>query len=236
LDQLPLWGDNGGMIGSHYSLKDNPMTYTDRREQVYRMALRLYEAGLIRLSAGNISLRGEDGQIAITPSGLWYENMQPDDIVIINPDGAVVDAGPGRKPSSEWALHTAILAALPEVDAVVHTHSIYALVFASLVKEIPAISIELIPAGGTIPVAPYAPAGTPEVGRGAAEIFRSNPGLKGLLLQNHGLVTVGKTLDRAFEYALDIETAAQAYHLALQIGQPVTLTAEQIDDFHQYHG
>ncbi|MBN1123183.1 MAG: class II aldolase/adducin family protein [Anaerolineae bacterium] len=212
------------------------MNITDQREQVYRMALRLYGAGLIRLSAGNVSLRGDDGLIAITPSGLWYEKMQPDDIVIIDPNGAVVDAKPGHKPSSEWALHTAILAALPQVNAVIHTHSIYALVFASLVKEIPAISIELIPAGGNIPVAPYAPAGTPEVGRGAAAVFQSRPGLKGLLLQNHGLVTIGETLDRAFEYALDIETAAQAYHLALQVGQPVTLTAEQIDDFHRYHG
>ncbi len=212
------------------------MTYTDRREQVHKTALRLSEAGLIRLSAGNLSLRGEDGHIAITPSGLWYENMQPDDIVIIDPDGKVVDARPGRVPSSEWALHTAILAAIPEINAVVHTHSIYALVFASLVKEIPAISIELIPAGGTIPIAPYATPGTPEVGRGAAAIFQSRPGLKGLLLQNHGLVTIGETLDRAFEYALDIETAAQAYHLALQVGQPVSLTADQIDDFHRHHG
>jgi L-ribulose-5-phosphate 4-epimerase len=212
------------------------MDIIDRHEQVYRMALRLYEVGLIRLSAGNVSLRGDDGLIAITPSGLWYDDMQSDDIVIIDPDGAVVDAKPGRKPSSEWALHTAILAALPEVNAVVHTHSIYALVFASLVREIPVISMELVPAGGAIPIAPYAIPGTPEVGRGAAAVFQSHPGLKGLLLQNHGLVAVGETLNRAFEYALDIETAAQVYHLALQVGQPVSLSADQIDDILRHHG
>ena len=214
----------------------SPMPPIDQREQVYETAYRLYNSGLIRLSAGNISLRGKYDNIAITPSGIWYEYMEPEDVVIIDLEGHIVDAKSGRKPSSEWALHSAIYLTMPEVKAIVHTHSIYALVFASLVKEIPPISIELIPAGGTIPVAPYAPAGTPEVGHGAAAIFQSQPGLKGLLLQNHGLVTIGKTLDEAFEYALDIETAAQAYHLALQIGQPVTLTDDQIDDFFRYHG
>ena len=210
--------------------------FADLREAVYETTLRLAEANLIRLSAGNISLRDDAGHIAITPSGVKYVDMAPADIVIIDAEGRVLDGKPGLKPSSEYQLHTILMQDLPGVQAMVHTHSLYALTFAALNRSIPMISLELLPAGGEIPVAPYVCPGTAGVGTGAAAVFRQHPGLMGLLLQNHGLVAVGPTLDRAYEYAYDIEVAAQVYHLALQVGQPVVLTDGQIEEMRHNYG
>lgn len=203
------------------------MPFDELRYNVWAITRKLYECDLIRLSAGNVSAR-EGDHVAITPSGVMYDRLQPEDILIINRDGQVVDGRPGLRPSSEYQLHTAILRELPAVCAVVHTHSTYALTFSALGREIAPVSIELVAAGGAIPVAPYACPGTPEVGQVSVEILKARPELKGLLLQNHGLVSVGATLEQAYEVAYDIEVGAQVYWRALQVGDPVVLTGEQM--------
>ena len=205
------------------------MNYTDAKQMVHQTALQLNGANLIRLSAGNISFRTQDGMVAITPSGVPYAGMVPEDIVVIDLDGNIVDAVEGRKPSSEYLLHTSILKRLPDVNAVIHTHSYYAITFAALDRELPPVCIELLITGGPIPVAPYALPGTVEVGEIAADILQERPELKGCLLKNHGMVSIGGSLKEAFAYASDIETGARVYHQALQIGEPETIPEADIE-------
>lgn len=202
--------------------------YEELREGVLDCVRRLCEAGLTRLSAGNVSARGQGGAVAITPSGVLYRGMTREDIVIIDLDGQVLE---GRhKPSSEWRVHAYLLQRLPGTGAVVHTHSAYAIAFAALGRPIPPVSLEAVLAGGVVPLAPYACPGTWAVGETAFEALQAHPGATGALLQNHGLVAVGADLDAAFQNAANIETAAQIYHLTLQAGTPVELTPAQIEE------
>lgn len=203
------------------------MNYTTVREEVYETVMKARAAGLIRLSAGNISARTEEGLVAITPSGIQYDVLRPEEIAIVDLDGKPVDAP--RKPSSETPMHTAIYRNLPNVGAICHTHSPYAITFATLGKEVPMISIELFTCGAPIPVAPWACPGTAGAGVVTVEIFRSRPDLKICLLRNHGLVSIGKDLGNAFELALDAEVGMQIYYQTLQIGQPEIMTQDYID-------
>jgi L-ribulose-5-phosphate 4-epimerase len=202
------------------------MSYTAIREQVYQTVLKSVNAGLIRLSVGNISVRAQEGLVAITPRGIPYDVLRPEEIAIVDLEGRPVDAP--KKPSSETPMHTAIYHDLPEVGAILHTHSLYAITFATLGKDIPIVTIELFVCGAPIPVAPWACPGTPEAGKVTVKLFRERPGLKICLLRNHGLVSIGENLDKAFEYAVAAETGMQAYHHALQIGQPELITEDRI--------
>lgn len=205
------------------------MSYQEYQQQVYETTLQLVEIDLIRLSSGNVSLRMPDGNVAITPSGILYTEMEPEDIVIIDLNNEVI-AGK-HKPSSEKQLHTEIYKARSDVNAVVHTHSRFAIAFASTGMSLPVSNIEILAVGGPIPVDAYATPGTLEVGLGAANQFTENPGLKALLLQNHGMVAIGKNMNDAYQNAYKAETGAEIHHLALQTGQDViVLTPEQIED------
>ena len=208
------------------------MDSEELKNQVFRTTMELCDVGLIRLSAGNISARDKDGNMAITPTGLPYSRMRPVDIVITDLDGQVVDGG--LKPSSETPMHTAIYRRLPNVGAVVHTHSVYAIAFATIGIEIPVVCLEILSVGGPVPIAPYACPGSSEAGRIACECFESHPDLRVLLLRNHGLVAIGENLEQAFQNAYKCETGAQIYHIALQTGRtPMALSAEQIAEIHQ---
>ena len=209
------------------------MNYKKAKQLVYQTAVRLNEVNLIRLSAGNISYRTQDGMVAITPSGVPYNVMTPADIVVIDFEGNIVDAEENCKQSSEYLLHTSILKRLPDVNGVIHTHSYYAITFAALDKELPPVCIELLVTGAPIPVIPYALPGTLEVGEMAADVLQERPELKGCLLKNHGMVSIGSTLSEAFAYALDIETGARIYHQAIQVGEPELIPQADIEAIRQ---
>ncbi|HOJ01474.1 MAG TPA: class II aldolase/adducin family protein [Anaerolineaceae bacterium] len=205
------------------------MDYLSYKKEVFDTTLKLVEIDLIRLSSGNISVRLPDNNIAITPSGVPYDQMAPEDIVIMDLTGKKLEGE--FKPSSEKALHNEIYKAKPDVHAVVHTHSVYAIAFSSVGMELPVMCIELLSAGAPIPVAAYRCPGTEEVGIDAAQYFVDRPRLKGLLLKNHGLVAIGKNLNDAYQNAYKIETGAEIYHLALQTGvKPTPLNKEQIEE------
>ena len=210
------------------------MDYSQYRQQVYETTLKLVEVDLIRMSSGNISVKCPDGNIAITPSGIIYDVLKPQDIVIMDADANLIEGE--YKPSSEKHLHTEIYKARPDVNAVVHTHSRYGIAFASVDLAIPVTNIEILAVGGPIPVADYATPGTPEVGIAAAKYFIDRPRLKALLLKNHGMVAIGKNLSDAYQNAYKTETGAEIYHLSLQTGREVkSLTDEQIADiFNRY--
>lgn len=205
------------------------MDYSSYKEQILQTTLDLVDIDLIRLSSGNISRRLPDGNVAITPSGVLYSIMVPDDVVIMDLDNQVVEGK--HKPSSEKQLHTEIYKARPDVQAVVHTHSRFSIAFAAVGMELPVSNIEILAVGGPIPVAPYQVPGTLEVGLGAAGYFKERLGLKALLLESHGMVAVGKSLLDAYQNAYKTETGAEIYHLSLQTGQEVkVLTQAQIDE------
>jgi L-ribulose-5-phosphate 4-epimerase len=209
------------------------MKYREIRALVFSMVAKAQAAGLIRLSAGNISTRTEDGLVAITPSGIRYDVLRAEDIAIVDLDGRPVDAP--RKPSSELPMHLAILRELPEVGAIFHTHSPFAISFAILGREVPLVNLELLTCGGPLPVAPWACPGTPEAGKVTIDIFRRRPELKICLLRNHGLVAIGRDVENAYEIAYDAEVGMQTYYQALQVGKPEPLTPDQIDQIHRVY-
>jgi ribulose-5-phosphate 4-epimerase/fuculose-1-phosphate aldolase len=211
----------------------NRLNYPTLREEVCETTRMLCENHLIRLSAGNISMRADSHSFAITPAGLRYDRMRPEDIPILDLDGNILEGE--RQPSSETPMHSAILRAFPEVGGIVHTHSVNAIAFATTSTELPVICMELLSVGGPVPVAPYACPGSAEAGAVAVEAFKSRPNLKCLMLRNHGLLAIGRTLYDAYENAYKFETGAEVYFKAIQIGTPVPLTAAQIAEVYRVY-
>ena len=194
------------------------------REDVLNICREMYRMGLVRGTSGNVSSRdSESGLIAIKPSGVPYEDMELEDITIIDIERNVIEGS--RKPSSEAPMHTKIYKKRSDVNGIVHTHSLYATAFASVGVEIPPINIMAVVIGGSVPVAKYAIPGTEEVGEAALEAIGDK---KAVLLQNHGVVSIGTTLKSAFNVAFRVEEIAQMAYIALQIGSPISLTTEQL--------
>jgi L-fuculose-phosphate aldolase len=182
-------------------------------------------AGLTTGSGGNLSCYNrEKDLIAITPSGIEYPDMTPGDILVVSPDGTVVDGA--NTPSSETGFHLALYRTRKEINSVVHTHSTYATTFACLNREIPAVHYLVGFAGNKVPLAPYATFGTPEL---ADAITSSIADYNAVLLANHGLVAVGPTLLKAFNTAEEIELVARLCFQAESIGTPVILSDREME-------
>lgn len=201
------------------------MLLQDLRAEVAKTALLMFHWGLVRGTSGNISARdAASGYVAITPSGMDYEKVKPEDIAVVSMDGEIVEGD--RRPSVEKPLHLAFYHRLPDVLAVVHTHAPYATAISMVHNEIPVAMPEIVFAlGGSVPIAPYATPGTEELGLGALKALGDR---KGVILQNHGTVTIGESLDRALHRAVALEDAAYIYCLALQMGKPFLLPAEEV--------
>ena len=192
------------------------------RTAIAEAARSLTGLGLNQGTAGNISLRWEDG-LLITPSGMPYETMGADDIVFMRLDGSYEHP---LKPSSEWRFHRDILATRPDVNAVVHAHPIYCTAFAMCRQEIPAVHYMIAAAGGpTVRCAPYATFGTPEL---SAHALQALEGRTCCLLANHGMIATGPGLEKALWLAVELETLCRQYAVALQVGTPVVLPDDEI--------
>jgi L-fuculose-phosphate aldolase len=194
------------------------------RTAVCEYGRKLLTARLTTGSGGNLSLFNRARNlIAIKPSGVPYLEMQPEDVVVIDPRGRIVD---GRlQPSSEVSFHLGLLNRRPDISAVVHTHQVYATAVACLGWELPAVHYLIGFAGDKVPLAPYATYGTQAL---ADNIVSAIGGYNACLLANHGLVTVGKDLATAFVVAEELELVAQIYLLAKSAGEPVILPAEEM--------
>jgi L-ribulose-5-phosphate 4-epimerase len=202
-----------------------PVRYEAERQQVCETARAMKADGLVKLTSGNVSIRipGTD-LFAITPSGMPYESLTPADICLVNLAGDKVEGD--RKPSSETPLHRAVYEHRPDVNGVVHTHSIYASAFACLGQPMPVISTELAAlVGGTIECAPYAKSGSQEF----ADVAIQTLGAESLacLFQSHGVLAVGTSLSEAYAVAIGLEEAAQIYYLARSMGEPIILPEEE---------
>jgi len=200
------------------------MLLQQEREEIVLFGRKLIASKLTTGSGGNLSIYNRQlGYIAIKPTGVDYFEMQPEDVVVINPAGETVDGS--LKPSSEVSLHLGLLKARPEINAVVHTHQVYATTLACLNWEIPAVHYLVGFSGNKVPLAPYATYGTKEL---AENVIRSIGQYNVCLMANHGIVTVGNNLATAFAAAEEIELVARLYYQARCIGEPVILPDEEM--------
>lgn len=192
------------------------------REQLLQAARRLGELGLNRGTSGNVSVRDGDGYL-VTPSGMATQAMTPRDMVWMGLDGRVEGE---RVPSSEWRFHRDILAQRPEAGAVVHTHAMFATTLACLRREVPPFHYMIAVAGGdSIRCAPYALFGSQALSDAALGALQDR---RACLLANHGMIALGRDLDDAVALALEVETLCEQYWRALQVGEPVLLSAEEM--------
>lgn len=183
------------------------------REQVVAVGLEALARGVVHGTAGNMSVRDpESGLIAISPSGIPYPEVTPADVVIVDVAGTVIDGH--RKPSSETPLHTMVMAARPDIGAVVHTHAHYSTVVSCIRPYLPAILTEsCIVAGAKIPVTRYGLTGTPDFGESVLEVL--TPETKAVILKNHGLIAFGPSFAAALTISEIVEEAAKVYIHAL---------------------
>jgi L-fuculose-phosphate aldolase len=193
------------------------------REDLVATAKRMSALGLTPGMSGNVSVRAGRGLI-VTPSGQPYDQMIADDVVQLDFDGTV---RPGQKtPSTEWRLHRDILGARPDVEAIVHTHSLFCTTLSMLRRPIPAVHYMVVLAGADeIPCAEYATFGSAELALHAVSSLR---GGSACLLANHGMVALGSNLAGALRLAAEVETLASQYWHASQLGQPQVLPGEEL--------
>jgi L-fuculose-phosphate aldolase len=173
---------------------------------------------------GNLSARSGD-QVAITPSGVPYEEIQPGAVPVLSLDGDPI-AG-DLAPSSEAPMHLGIYRAL-DVGAVAHVHSPWATTLAVLGEDLPPVHYMAAAAGGPVPVAPYEPFGTVELAETVVSTMES-AGTTACILANHGLVAGGEDVQDAIETAVAVESTAQVYLQAQAVGEPVELTSAQFE-------
>jgi len=195
------------------------MVFLDYKQQILEYAQKGYRQNLMAGTSGNISALADDGVIVITPSSIDYIQMTADDVMVIDFDGNILE-GP-HKPSSEWPMHAEIYKNMPEVRAVVHTHSPYATAFSVINEPIPLVLIEMVYfLRGDVRVAPVATQGTPQVGIGVVQALQ---GRGACLMQNHGAVSIGKDLPQAYIRTEYTEDAAKICHMAKAIGTPILI-------------
>jgi L-fuculose-phosphate aldolase len=192
------------------------------RDQLIASARAMQPAGLNKGTSGNVSVRSGDG-FYITPTGLPYQALVADDIPLMALDGS----HQGRcKPSSEWRFHRDLYATRPEVGAVLHAHSPFAVSLACLRREIPPFHYMIARFGGdTVRCADYAIFGSQALSTAAMRAMQAR---QGCLLANHGLLVAGRDLDEAFALAVELEELCEQYWRACQLGEPVLLTAEEM--------
>ena len=189
----------------------------DLRAALIATACAMQPAGLNKGTSGNVSVRAGDG-FFITPTGLPYATLTADDIPHMALDGRVEGR---RKPSSEWRFHRDLYASRPEIGAVLHAHSPFAVSLACLRREIPPFHYMIARFGGsTIRCADYAIFGSQEL---STATIAAMQGRKGCLLANHGLLVAGRDLDEALALAVELEELCEQYWRASQLGQPVLL-------------
>jgi len=191
------------------------------RAELVSYSARLLDDGLAVGSAGNMSVRSGD-LVAITPSGISYAEMRPEDVCLVTLDGT--EEQNAETPSTETPMHLAIYAATT-AGAVVHTHSAEVIALSAAREELPAIHYAITGLGGPVRVAPYVRFGSDGLAAAAVEAL---DGRSAVILRNHGAVTYGRDLAQAYDRALLLEWLARTYRLALSYGEPSLLSAAEL--------
>jgi L-ribulose-5-phosphate 4-epimerase len=194
------------------------------REEVYESNLELPKNGLVRMTSGNVSGRDQTtGLVVIKPSGYRYEELTPAHMVVVDVEGKVVEGE--LRPSVDTGTHLYVYRHRPDVFGMAHTHSTYASTFAVLGQAIlPCLTASAM-LGGEIPLGGYVPIGDEAIG---AEIVRKIGTARAIIMQNHGVFTIGSSATVAVKMAVEVEEIAKITHLALTRGQPILLKPEHV--------
>jgi L-ribulose-5-phosphate 4-epimerase len=201
------------------------------RNEVCELHQALPDNNLVAWTSGNVSARDpETGLVVIKPSGLKFKDLRPENMVIVDVDGKVVEGQ--HKPSSDTASHCYIYRKMPDVCGIVHTHSRYATAFAALGKSIPCVLTAIADEfGGDIPCGGFALIGGEEIGQVVVDTLAGSHS-PAALLQNHGVFTVGPSAEAAVKAAVMVEDNAAIVWTALQIGTPIPMSTEDIGKLH----
>ncbi len=201
------------------------MLLENLRREVFRANRLLPEFGLVTWTSGNVSGRdAETNLVVIKPSGVLFDELTPENMVVVNLDGDVVEGTLG--PSTDTISHLEVYKHRPDVMGMVHTHSNYATAFAAVGKPIPACLTAIADEfGGPIACSDYAQIGGKKVGE---EILRCIGDSPAVLIRQHGVFTVGKTVEKAVKAAVMVEDAARTVWLAMQIGEVQPLSDQEI--------
>jgi len=195
------------------------------RDIVWKCNLELPKNNLVKMTSGNVSGRdSESGLVVIKPSGYAFEELTPAHMVVVDMDGRVVEGN--LNPSTDTDTHLYVYKHRPDVFGIVHTHSPYASSFAVLGQPIPACLTASAMLGGEIPLGGYAPIGGEDIGQ---EIIKKIGRARAIVMQNHGVFTIGSSPQQATKMAVEVEEIAKITHLAMERGQPIYLSTEQVD-------
>jgi L-fuculose-phosphate aldolase len=195
------------------------------RRDIAEYGRSLLEDDLTTGTGGNLSARIDEDHVAISPSGIPYEDVSAEDVLIVRTDGTVVEGD--HDPSTELPMHLAVYREREDVGGVVHTHSPYATTFASLAEPIPASHYLLSFTGTEVPVAEYRTHATEALGEAAVDALGDE--FNATLLRNHGVLTADDSLDSAYTVAQMVEYCAQIHYQARAIGEPEILPDDEID-------
>jgi len=202
------------------------MLMEQARKEIADFGRKMSADGLSKGTSGNLSIYDpESGYMAVSPSGVGYFETGPEDVVVMTLDGKIIEGN--RKPSSEHDLHAIFYKNKPDARAVVHTHSNYCTTFACLNMPLKAVHYVIGTAGvAEVPCAKYATFGSPELADNAIKVCGKS---KAVLLANHGLVTCGPSLAKAFSLAVNMEFVAEMQWRTMSVGRPVILVNEEMD-------
>jgi L-ribulose-5-phosphate 4-epimerase len=198
-------------------------------EEVCKLHRELPCNNLVAWTSGNISGRDpESGMVVIKPSGILYPDLSPDKMIVLDLDGNISRGS--LKPSSDTATHLYIYRHLQDVNGIVHTHSTFATAFAAVGKPIPPVLTAICDEfGGEIPVGKFAPIGNDAIGKEVVRAIGKSPAI---LMQNHGVFTIGKTAIAAVKTAVMVEDAARTVYYALQLGDVVRIPDDMVSRLH----
>lgn len=200
------------------------MRLKEERQLIVEYGRKLITSNLTTGSGGNLSIfNRQENLVAIKPSGMDYMVMKPDDVVVVTPDGTIVEGT--KTPSSEIRFHLALLNKRGDINAVVHTHQVYATTIACMNWELPAVHYLVGFSGNKVPLAKYATFGSQEL---SDNIIAAIGNYNACLMANHGIVAVGATIDSAFSTAEELELVSRLYYQTKCIGEPAILSDEEM--------
>lgn len=203
------------------------MKLLEERKQLVEYGKKMSAEGLSTGTSGNLSIYDEEsGLMAITPSGMNYFDVKPEDIVVMDLDSHIVEGD--RKPSSEWALHSIFYKNKKDIKAIVHTHPKYSTIFAVLNESLKAVHYAIADAGvSEVPCAPYYIFGSKEL---AEAVLNTCGQGKAVLLANHGLLTCGESLEHAYSTTCNMEFVAELQYRSMAIGKPKILSDKDMQE------
>lgn len=200
------------------------MLMEKERLQLIEFGKKLVETNLTKGTGGNLSVYDrKNGHIAITPSGIDFFEIRPEDIVILDIDGNKIEGD--RVPSSEWEMHLMTYRNRQDIDAVIHAHTMYATILGCLRWDLPATHYMIAVAGPTVRCAEYATYGTHEL---AVNAVKAMEGRRAVILANHGILTGANDLLNAFNIVEEIEYCSEIYTKAKSIGEPIILPEDEM--------